>query len=104
MNSIFMFSDDNFIRGVLLKNSFLNKFIVAGIGLIPSCYPSILFTQLYLDNILSLGALIAGTLSNAGLGMFVLYKVNNNPKETLRILGVLYAIGVIFGIITDIFA
>ncbi len=104
INFVFLFSDENAIKSTLEHFPFFGKFIIAGIGLIPSCYPSIFFTQLYIAGTISLGSLITGTLSNAGLGLLVLYRVNTNKNETLKIIGLLYAIGIIFGIITDIFA
>ena len=70
--------------------------------MIPSCYPSVLLTQLYLDNAISLGTMMAGTLSNAGLGYLVLYRVNRNRRENLRILALLYVLGVIFGLVTEV--
>ena len=103
INAVFMLGNEETIKTSLVNIPFFSKFIIAGIGLIPSCYPSVLFTQLYMDGAISIGSLIAGTLSNAGLGFLVLYRVNTNKKETLKILGLLYIIGVLFGIITDIF-
>lgn len=89
------------IQTALTDIPMLSKFIAAGIGLIPSCYPSVLLTQLYLDNTITLGTMMAGTLANAGLGYLVLYRVNANQKENLRILGMLYVLGVFFGIVTE---
>ena len=76
--------------------------IAAGVGLIRCCYRSVLLTQLYLDNAITLGTMLAGTLSNAGLGYLVLYRVNPNRKENLRILALLYGLGVVFGIVAEI--
>ena len=97
----FKFGGQETVQQALVHMPLLSKFIAAGIGLIPSCYPSVLLTQLYLDHVISAGAMIAGTLSNAGLGFLVLYKVNANQQENLRILGLMYALGVTFGIISE---
>lgn len=102
INTIFMLSGRTSILSLFTDIPILSKFIAAAIGLIPSCYPSVLLTQLYLENTITLGTLMSGTLSNAGLGFFVLYKVNSNQVETWRILTLLYGCSVIFGLITEI--
>ena len=79
--------------------------IIAGIvGLIPNCASSVVLTQLYLEEVISLGSIIGGLLVNSGIGILVLFRVNKNLKENLKILGLLYAIGVICGIIIDLIA
>lgn len=102
VNVIFAFGGHSSVQAILTSSPFLSKFIAAGVGLIPSCYPSVLLTQLYLNHTITLGTMIAGTLSNAGLGFLVLYRVNQNKKENLRILALLYALGIIFGVIAEI--
>ena len=43
--------------------------------------------------------LISGVSVNAGIGLLVLFKTNKNLKENLKIVGLLYGIGVLSGII-----
>lgn len=102
VNAVFAFGGRETVQLLLTGMPILSKFIAAGVGLIPSCYPSVLLTQLYLDNAITLGTMLAGTLSNAGLGYLVLYRVNPNRKENLRILALLYGLGVVFGIVAEI--
>jgi len=104
LNTAFTFGGAESIRNALTGMPVLSKLIAAGAGLIPSCYPSVLLSQLYLDKAISLGTMMAGTLSNAGLGFLVLYKVNPNEKENLRILALLYGCGVVFGLATEFFS
>lgn len=76
--------------------------VVAGlIGLIPNCAASVTLTQLYLEGLLSAGALIAGLLVGAGVGLLILFRVNENLGENLRITALLYAVGVISGIVIE---
>ena len=42
------------------------------IGLIPNCAASVVITQLYLQNIISAGALMSGLLVNAGVGLLLI--------------------------------
>jgi hypothetical protein len=102
INTLFLFWQKESIIETLSTLPIVNKFIAAAIGLIPSCYPSVFLTQLYLEHAIGLGTLIAGTLSNAGLGFLVLYRVNADKDATARIMFLLYAIGVVCGIITEI--
>ena len=50
-----------------------------------------------------MGSIIAGLLVNSGVGLLVLFKVNKNLKENLSILGILYAVGAISGMLLDLF-
>lgn len=102
VNIAFTFGGQEALNDALSISPLLSKFIAALFGLIPSCYPSVLLTQLYLAHTISLGTLMAGTLSNAGLGFLVLYRVNTDSKANLKILGLLYVLGVFFGIVAEI--
>lgn len=76
--------------------------VLAGIvGLIPNCAASVLLTRLYLEGLLQAGAMTAGLLVGAGVGLLVLFRVNDSIKENIRITILLYAIGVISGIIIE---
>ena len=43
--------------------------------------------------------MMAGLLSGAGIGVLVLFRVNRNKKENIKIIALLYAIGVLGGIV-----
>ncbi len=80
----------------------LGEFIAALIGLIPNCASSVIITQLYLEGVMTAGALFAGLLVNAGVGTLVLIRFNDSKRESLRIIGLLYCIGVFWGIILEL--
>lgn len=76
--------------------------LVAGlIGLIPNCAASVAITQLYLDGILGAGPMISGLLVSAGVGLLILVGENRNAKENAMIIGSLYALGVVWGIVVE---
>ena len=58
-----------------------------------------MITQLYLDGMLGFGAMMAGLLVGAGVGLLVLYRTNAHLKENLKITGILYAGGVFWGVV-----
>ena len=72
------------------------------VGMIPNCAASVIVTKLYLGGVLGAGALIAGLLSGTGVGYLVLLRVNDDRRENLRILVLLYAIGVIAGLMVEL--
>ena len=89
------------LASLILNIPILGTIISGLIGLIPNCASSVILTELYLENILSMGAMIAGLLVNSGIGVLVLFKVNKNLKENITILGILYIIGIVSGILID---
>lgn len=102
INTIFTQLGDNYLSKILLNNSILSPFITSLIGLIPNCAASVILTELYLNSTISLGALIGGLLTSSGSSLLVLIKNNKNQKENLSIILLLYALGVLSGIIIEL--
>lgn len=76
--------------------------VAALIGMIPNCAASVAVTQLFLDGVISTGAMMAGLLTGAGVGLLVLFRLNRRPKENLLIMGVLLGSGVLWGLLIDL--
>lgn len=87
---------------IILSGSILQPFVASIIGLIPNCAASVFLSTLYVDGSISLGSIIAGLSTGAGVGGIVLLKTNKDLKENLKILGLVYLIGAICGIFIDI--
>lgn len=87
---------------ILSSHPAISIFLSGLVGLIPNCASSIMITQLYLDGMLGFGAMMAGLLVSAGVGLLVLYRTNAHPSENLKITGILYAGGVLWGILFEI--
>ena len=77
------------------------ELIAALVGLIPNCASSVVITQLYLDHIIGAGAMMAGLLVNAGVGLLILFRLNRDRVQNLKIVGILYGLGVFWGIIIE---
>lgn len=83
---------------MILNKPIVGQLIAGLVGLIPNCASSVVITQLYLEEALSLGAMMSGLLVNAGIGVLILFRVNKDRKENIKIVCLLYAIGVLAGI------
>lgn len=102
LNCFMHYVGEDVLSGLFLNRSLMGVFFAGLIGLIPNCASSILITQLYLQNVIGFGAMMAGLLVGAGVGILVLCKVNENKKECVRIIALLYLIGTAAGILLEL--
>ncbi len=102
INIIIHFIGEDILASFVGSNPILGPLLGAIIGLIPNCASSVILTQLYLENVIPVSTMISGLLVGAGVGLIVLFKMNKGIKENLKITGLLYAIGVISGIIIQL--
>lgn len=102
INIIVYFVGEETIASWILNKPIIGPMITSLIGLIPNCAASVIITNMYLENVISLGSMIAGLLTGAGVGLAVLFKANNKLKENIGIIALLYIIGVISGIIIEL--
>lgn len=90
------------IAGVFNDVPVLGEAAAALVGLIPNCAASVIITELYLQGILSAGAMMSGLLVSAGVGLVVLFRMNKHrPAENIRITAVLYIAGLIWGLLIN---
>ena len=102
INGVITLIGEEAIANFISQNLVLGPIIAGFIGLIPNCASSVILTELFVENVISIPVLISGVSVNAGVGLLVLFKTNKNLKENLSIIGLLYAIGVISGIILQV--
>lgn len=102
LNIIIHFVGEERIANLIVNIPILGTLISALIGIIPNCASSIILTELYLEQIITVGQMIAGLLVNSGIGILVLFKVNKDYKDNFKILGILYLIGITSGFILDL--
>ena len=101
MNVAIYFIGEEKISNLILNMPVVGPLIAGIVGLIPNCASSVILTQLYLQNVISVGSMIGGLLVGSGIGILILFRVNENIKENMKITGMLYLIGVVSGIIID---
>lgn len=103
LNLLIHFIGEDTISSIFNSNKILGPILASFVGLIPNCASSVILTQLNLSGVIPLSTMISGLLVNAGLGLLVLFRVNNNLKENILITTLLYVIGVLSGFILGIF-
>lgn len=91
------------IGAFLGSNPALSVFGSALVGLIPNCAASVVIAQLYVDGALGAGAMMAGLLVSAGVGLLVLFRTNRQVRQNLIVLAGLWATGVFWGLIITAF-
>ena len=102
LNIIIYFIGEDNLAHILNSTPIIGPIIASLVGLIPNCASSVIITQLYLSKVLNFATMIAGLLVNTGVGVLILFRTNKDLKENIKITVLLFAIGVIFGIIFDL--
>lgn len=97
LNGIIEGVGEEAMASLLLTDSIFQPALAGLIGLIPNCAASIVLTEMFVAGSLSLGSLIAGLCTGAGIGIVVLFKSNKNIMDNLKIIGILYVTGTVFG-------
>mgnify|MGYP003311485715 CR=1 FL=1 len=90
------------LAGFILNRPIVGPVLAGMIGLLPNCAASVVITQMFLDGLMSFGTMLAGLLVGAGVGILVLLRVNESKADSLKIIGILYFIGVLSGILFNI--
>lgn len=102
LNAVMHFGGEEVLSKLAFANPVLSCLVTSLIGLIPNCAVSVAITELYLNGVLSGGAMMAGLLTGSGVGMLVLFRTNRHTKENLTILGITYLCGVLGGLLSGL--
>lgn len=101
LNVILHGAGEDALAAFLSNRPVLGPLLSGLVGLIPNCAASVVITQLYLEGAMSLGTMLSGLLSGAGTGLLVLFRVNRNRRENLKITALLYGIGALSGMLLE---
>lgn len=85
------------------SNPVLSVLGSALVGLIPNCAASVVIAQLYVEGALGAGAMMAGLLVSAGVGLLVLFRTNRGLRQNLIVLAGLWVTGVFWGLVISAF-
>ena len=102
LNLVLEFLGVEQLARILGRDTLLQPFLAALLGLIPNCASSVLVTELYLAGGLSFGSAVAGLSAGAGVGLAVLFRSNRPMKKNFKILLLLYGIAAGFGILLGV--
>lgn len=102
LNICFNYLGQDYLSKILLKDSFFGPFISGLIGFIPNCGASVMLTELYINNAINFGSLISGLLTGSGIAIMILFKTNKHFLENIKVMGILYIVGVLSGIIIEL--
>ena len=102
LNLLFSYIGEETLASFILNKPIISELLAGIVGLIPNCAASVVITELYINGIISLGAMMSGLLVGAGVGLLILFRINDNLKENLKITLLLYLIGVVAGILIEL--
>lgn len=102
MNLIIHGVGEDKLAALVLNRPVLGNLLAATVGLIPNCASSVVLTELHLEGVISVGSMLSGLLVNAGIGLALLFRNNRPARDSLRILLLLWLIGVATGILVDL--
>ena len=102
LNIVIAIIGEDFLADLVQNRLIVGEVLAGIVGLIPNCAASVIITQLYLKGILDAGAMVSGLLVGAGVGILVLLRVNDRPKENAGIIFLLYTVGVTVGIVVEL--
>ena len=101
LNGVLEVVGEDALGEFLSANPVLSVFGSALVGLVPNCAASVVIAQLYVSGVLGSGAMLAGLLVSAGVGLLVLVRTNRHWKQNVAIIVGLYARGVFWGHIAN---
>lgn len=102
VNLLLEFLGEDVLENLILYQPVIGQLLAGVVGLIPNCAASVVLTRLYLEGAMSFGACMSGLLVGAGVGLLVLFRANRDKKDNLKVVLLLYGIGVAAGILLEL--
>ena len=101
INALIYFIGEESLGEIMYNKPFVSHLIASVFGLIPNCAASVVLATLCSEGLITIGTMISGLLSGAGVGLIVLFRVNRHLKENLIVVGILVIVGILFGLLGD---
>ncbi len=99
LNCVFEYFGNDFLSNVFGSTPVISEIIAGVVGLIPNCSVSVLITNLFVEGVITEGAMLSGLMTNAGVGLLVLFRLNKDLKENVFITVLLLISGVVLGVL-----
>lgn len=101
LEAVIGFIGENSLQKLFNSQPVISNFVSAFVGLIPNCAASVVICELYLEKVISAGAMMSGLFTGAGVGTLVLFKTNKNLRENFIIIISLWIVGALLGVLLD---
>lgn len=102
IGSVIYFVGEENIGGALAGIPVVSHLLSAVIGLIPNCAVSVALATLAGEGIISLGVMLSGLFSGAGVGLLVLIRTHRRRKTVLLTGAILVFTGTLLGLLADV--
>ena len=102
LNFLLSYAGADALSGTVLNRPVVGELLLALFGLIPNCSVSVAITQAWISGIIGTGGLFAGLLSNAGMGLIVLFRTNRNMRENFLIVLIMLVLSFLSGSIVGL--
>lgn len=102
LNLVLELGGEAALEQFVMNHSVLAVVLTGLVGLVPNCASSVIITQLYIKELITAGAMMAGLLVGAGVGVLVLFRTNRPAWQNVKIVGLMYAVGIVAGFIIDL--
>ena len=102
INTLVFFVGSERLGSIMDAIPVLSHFVAALVGLVPGCAVSVALTTLGVEGIISIGTMISGLCSSAGVGLLVLFRLNRRKKEIFAVMAILLLSGMLFGVVADL--
>ncbi len=93
---IYFVGEDKF-GAFMADTGYFQPFVASLVGLIPNCASSVAIVEVFVAGNLTFGGLVAGLVSNAGIGLALMFRDGKHAGRNLLIVFILYFSGVIVG-------
>ena len=102
INALVFFVGEQSLGSIMYNKPVISHLIASVFGLIPNCAASVVLATLCAEGLITVGTMMSGLFSGAGVGLIILFRVNRHVKENLFIIGILVIAGLVFGLLGDV--
>lgn len=96
-NGIIELIGENTLRSFIASYPNRSVLVCGLVGMIPSCASSVLLSTMYMEGVITFASVCTGLLANAGTGIMILWRVNPDKKDNMKIMLILWGCSFLFG-------
>lgn len=97
------FGGKEMLEGLVFNKPVAGELLAGLVGMIPNCAASVTCAKIYAAGGMSAGALVSSSLTGAGIGFIVLFRMYRHVWSNLAIVATVYVLGVVFGFFSGLF-